>query len=970
MTSISQKIPRYILGMSDQPDELKVPGQVRDALNVLPDVSLGLLKRPGTKFINQLTSTSTGTWFHIQKNNPFTDLEKYIGQITFDGKVRIWDADTGKQMNVCYTNDFLQIQDENRSVVGYDSSSYNKSCGANDKEDYFVHETNNDLGILTVNDYTFVTNRKVAPTMSDSRIEDRPYEAFIELKALSFNQNYILDFSDPGDNAVPETVEYTSASKLSVAPVDWSLNTSVSSGSCARAFFDSRSDYSSGNGSGLAFNVISSCTAVPDGKGYYNENYSLTIELLNGGQDWKVGDRFTYTAGGFNNIRVTVTEITTTTVTAVNPNRAQYAFTNSSTPMDAALVLSNLKADILAFNEGFSVEEIGNGLYITRSTPFNLNCPDPTLMTVVSTSKDGVTYRRNGSGVLTEEELRITSVNTVGQLPLQCKHNYIVKVRNSFEQEDDYYVQFKANNNNSGPGVWEECAKPGIPHSFNPATMPHCILKTSDSIYDSDGDIIATFIVGQNAWDARLAGDELTNPRPSFAPQPGSMYGRPIKNILFFRDRLVFLSDENVIMSRTGDYFNLFGKSAVTVAADDPIDVAVSSTIPALLHDGLVVGAGLVVVSPNQQFLIRTDNDLLSPLTIKVSNIGSYSFNANTRPIPLGTNVGFFSDTGLYSRFYEMVDITVDRDPEVVEQSKSAGSLLPQNLELIANSIENDLIFACERESNEIWCYKYFNTGEKRALSSWFRWNMLGEVLYHTIIKDSYYVVLKDENGNVQLVRADIRPLRETTTLTDENFRIHFDFYGSIAAADMTYSESTNATTFTLPIPSYPNEDLKAFSLGVEAGRIGDITINGNSGSLIGDWTDSNIALGYTFNMLVEFPTIYPITKNGFSGTIQADTRGSLTLSRIKISLGDSGYYEAKLKSFGREDRIITYESATLGTYQADRIAIRSVASRTIPVYDKNTNFILELSSKHPSPTTLYSMEWEGTYSNLYYRSV
>jgi len=970
MTSIAQKVPRYILGMSDQPDELKVPGQVRDAQNVLPDVSLGLLKRPGTKYINQLTSTSTGTWFHINKNNPFTNVEQYIGQITFDGKVRIWDINTGKRMNVCYTTDFLQIQDQGRSVVGYDSSLYTKVCGDDDTEDYFIHETNNDLGILTVNDYTFVTNRKIAPTMASSEVQDRPYEAFVELRALAYNQNYILDFSDPGDETIPETVEYTTASKLSVAPVGWSLNTSASNGGCARAFYDSQTNVSDGSATGLSFNVTSSCTAVPDGKGYYNENYSLTISLVNGGENWQKGQSFEYTAGGFNPIRVTVTEISTTSVTAVNPNRAQYTFSSTSSPLDADQALQDLKADIEGFGEDFTVEIIGNGLYITRDTPFNLSTPDPTLMTVISTGNDGIVVRTDSGGNSIETELHITGVNNVSQLPYQCKHDYIAKVRNSFEQEDDYYVQFKANNNVSGPGTWEECAKPGIDHSFNPASMPHCILRTSDSTYDEDGDIIANFIVGQNSWDPRIAGDEITNPRPSFAPQPNSRSGRPIKNILFYRDRLVFLSDENVVMSRTGDYFNLFGKSALTVAADDPIDIAVSSTIPALLHDGLVVGAGLLVVSPNQQFLLRTDNDLLSPLTVKVSNIGGYSFNANTRPVGLGTNVGFFSDTGLYSRFYEMVDITVDSVPEVVEQSKTVGTLLPQNLTLIADSEENDLILACERNSNEVWCYKYFNTGEKRALSSWFRWTMLGTIIHHAIMKDSYYAALEDDEGNVHLVRADIRPLRNATTITDANFRIHFDYYGSVEKEDMTYNESTNATTFTIPIPIFTGEELKAFSLGTEAGRIGDITIDGSTGSLIGDWTNEDIALGYTFNMKVIFPTIYPISKSGMSGLVQSDTRGSLIISRIKLSLGDSGYYEATLKALGREDRTITFESAILGEYEANRVAINEGTLRTMPVYDRNINFRLELTSKHPSPTTLYSMEWEGNYTPMYYQSV
>ena len=46
MASVTQLVPTLTGGVSQQPDELKVPGQVNVANNVLPDVTHGLLKRP------------------------------------------------------------------------------------------------------------------------------------------------------------------------------------------------------------------------------------------------------------------------------------------------------------------------------------------------------------------------------------------------------------------------------------------------------------------------------------------------------------------------------------------------------------------------------------------------------------------------------------------------------------------------------------------------------------------------------------------------------------------------------------------------------------------------------------------------------------------------------------------------------------------------------------------------------------
>ena len=64
MTSITQKIPNLIGGISQQPDELVPLGSVKDALNVIPDVTDGLRKRSGSRLVNPLLTNPRGSWFH------------------------------------------------------------------------------------------------------------------------------------------------------------------------------------------------------------------------------------------------------------------------------------------------------------------------------------------------------------------------------------------------------------------------------------------------------------------------------------------------------------------------------------------------------------------------------------------------------------------------------------------------------------------------------------------------------------------------------------------------------------------------------------------------------------------------------------------------------------------------------------------------------------------------------------------
>ena len=55
MANITQTIHSLASGISQQPDEQKIPGQVKDMVNALPDVTQGLTKRPAGKFVASLS---------------------------------------------------------------------------------------------------------------------------------------------------------------------------------------------------------------------------------------------------------------------------------------------------------------------------------------------------------------------------------------------------------------------------------------------------------------------------------------------------------------------------------------------------------------------------------------------------------------------------------------------------------------------------------------------------------------------------------------------------------------------------------------------------------------------------------------------------------------------------------------------------------------------------------------------------
>jgi hypothetical protein len=105
MTAVSQRIPNFLGGVSQQADEKLFPGQVKDALNCYPDTTLGMIKRPGGKFLSKLTgvtaqSKDSDAWLTVFRD----DNTKYIVSIAkTTGAVRVWDITTGVEQTVADT---------------------------------------------------------------------------------------------------------------------------------------------------------------------------------------------------------------------------------------------------------------------------------------------------------------------------------------------------------------------------------------------------------------------------------------------------------------------------------------------------------------------------------------------------------------------------------------------------------------------------------------------------------------------------------------------------------------------------------------------------------------------------------------------------------------------------------------------------------------------------------------------------
>lgn len=916
MPSISQTIPNFYGGISKVPDSAKGQGQVKDALNCIPDINKGLFKRPGARRVGTSAlsgASSSGLWFHYYRD----EIEgSYIGQVQSNGSVNMWDAKTGNPISVSYESG------QQSNLESYLSSGTISS------------ET---LQFTTINDSTFVCNRNVPAAMLSSPTTDaRPHahSAFVEIKQVSNGRQYGLNIHNPSSSSLAVV---KSATRISTNPTGEGYTTySGDEGHCP----DTGTGVFVINNSSIK-NLIIRLTVTgqqgPDpGKNDptpeaddYTCSYSARLDLLHGGEDCTVsaGQQVGVVTLSGRGYGIIVDKVETTNVRAsIKAVRPEPTPFDQQTNVSVDTILGGMTAELSG--TGISFEVIGNGIYLYSSSAFTVEAQNTDLLTVIT-----------------------DQVNDVTGLPFQCKHGYIVKVANSSSTDDDYYLKFEGQGDSSGPGSWVECAKPGMEKSINPLTVPIVIQRQSNG----------SFQVKRFTYDDRDVGDENTNDLPSFI-------GKTINKVIFFRNRLGFLSDENIILSRPGDLGNFFVNTALTVAGTDPIDISCSSKYPAILFDALEVNTGLVVFAGNQQFLLATDSDTLNPESARLSSISTYNYNTSVPPFSLGTIAGFLDNAGAFSRFFVMSNVAREGEPNVNELSKVVADVLSKEIDLVADSRENTTIFFGKKSSDEVIGYKYFSVADKQVQSSWFRWKHTRPLSYHCCVDDTYFFI--DDQFFLQRIDL-IRDDESTFTEHGKEYAVYLDNY--VSASGGSYNATTRKTTFNLSWLSSITDktvDLAA----VRAGSTGTIALNidvpssGTSVVLDGDHSGGNILFGYLYTMQVDLPRFF-VQKVIGEKTVNEE-RGSLVVHRVKPSFGRLGQYNSVVTRTGKVDFNSDFTSSTYDQYNVADVQVEDEYIGTIPVYEKSNNFNLSIKSTSPLPATLISLTWEGDYSPKYYKSV
>ena len=108
MPLLVNSVPNLAQGVSQQPDNLRYPGQCDEQINAWATVVEGLVKRPPTNYTKNIDATDPGAnlFTHFVKRD---ETNKYcvtvsLGNTVSIGQVGVIDLETGNKVSVAVTS--------------------------------------------------------------------------------------------------------------------------------------------------------------------------------------------------------------------------------------------------------------------------------------------------------------------------------------------------------------------------------------------------------------------------------------------------------------------------------------------------------------------------------------------------------------------------------------------------------------------------------------------------------------------------------------------------------------------------------------------------------------------------------------------------------------------------------------------------------------------------------------------------
>jgi len=476
-------------------------------------------------------------------------------------------------------------------------------------------------------------------------------------------------------------------------------------------------------------------------------------------------------------------------------------------------------------------------------------------------------------------------------------------------------------------------------------------------------------------WGERTVGDTISAPNPSFI-------GNKINNVFFFRNRLGFLANDNVILSRVSEFFNFFPETVISILDSEPIDVAASHTKVSILKNAVTMGEKLILFSDQTQFVLAASSDNLTPKTANVIVATEFESSDAAQPASAGSSIYFLTQKGLFAGVREYIIQGEAKIRDAANITIHVPRLIPSNIyKMVVSNNQDILILLGSDNPNKLYVYRWlYGTEGQKALSSWFTYtiNSNRSILNVDFIGTDLFAVIEEANK----VTLEKIPFETEFKENYADFEYHLDHKVTEATTgvSVTYSAVTNLSTFTVPYRLRANMNIVGRYLDTGetstfVNEMGDTTnllagqvlqtTNSTDGSTstitaTGDFRNSKFIIGEPYEMHYRFSE-QRLTESG-SGSPEY-IGGRLQIHHFYIKYEDAGFFQVEVTPENRSTSVYKFTGRLLGS-ASSFIGQTNLDTGTfrVPIMSKSDRVDIDIKNNTFLPTRLAGAEYQGVF--------
>lgn len=511
---------------------------------------------------------------------------------------------------------------------------------------------------------------------------------------------------------------------------------------------------------------------------------------------------------------------------------------------------------------------------------------------------------------------------------------------------DSYYLKARPVGANEAPYygevVWEEAPGVSIQPTF--VTLLGCISNGTFYLASNANTLASISGVTAPGWSAASSGDYDSQPLPAFL-------GKTITYMQMFQDRLMLVSGSTIFMSRSGDYFNFFKSSALSVENDDPIEMYALGSEDDIITDGAMIDRNLLLFGNVWQYAI-SGREALTPTSAYIAVQSNYEDSNVASPASAG-NLLFFAQPRDHKLTVQQMQTGAYADTvacfEITQQLNSYFDGTP--LSLVTTTSPSTVFMRTLGLRYGVYVFSYLDSQgqSERLFDAWHRWTWneaMGQLVGISGKEGALLAVFIRQNSSGGFSYV----LDEFSLSPSGNGMPYLDSMRPYNTGQ-TISPSLNGNRGSTVISAAGGTN---FLLGRSLTEEAD---------LVSEFPNQTANMVRGFNYDSSFTPTNPYIRDRNDKPI-LDSR--LTLSRFNVTLINSAAMKAEVTDLeskdGESTEVLNWVARPTGNWVLNTQQVEDQFAVTVGIYREIRSCLVTLKSRSWLPFGVSAIEWAGQF--------